>query len=214
MIPLGFGGAVIVQSDTHTAGSLEETMRARAIRDLAQLSDDDFFREVAGLVLVFQNATHLEDDARLLAEKGRHHGRHVLVTISAEEAAKYLILLDAVVCPRQPAKRFADQLGRFNDHLAKGLYAEACSKRPATFGQLQSYLAHDRVEYYSEIASTIGARARSMWTTLTREMRTHGTRREMSSTPILRSSRIIHPQSSRSSARFMMSAWPTHLRWR
>jgi hypothetical protein len=41
-----------------------------------------------------------------------------------EEAAKFHILLDAVRCPREPADRFSRQLGYFNQHPVKGLYAE------------------------------------------------------------------------------------------
>ena len=40
-------------------------MRTKAIRDLAQKSDDDFFAEVAaGLDYMAQNATALEGEAR------------------------------------------------------------------------------------------------------------------------------------------------------
>lgn len=124
-------------------------MRPKAIRDLSQLSDPDFFGEVAaGLELVHQNATHLDDDARLLCEAKRAQGCAALSAVAAEEAAKYLILLDAVRCPREPAQVFSRQLGRFNDHLSKGLYAEYCKWRPGTFGEVEQRLADERVEFY------------------------------------------------------------------
>ena len=124
-------------------------MRARATKDLAQLTDSAFYTEVAeGLGLVIANARRLYASATALAETKHFHGARVLQALSEEEASKHLILLDAVRCPRQPSAQFAAQLGRFNDHLAKGLYAQAYWWRPDTLGQLQEYLDHYREEFY------------------------------------------------------------------
>lgn len=124
-------------------------MRVRAIKDLSQLGDAAFFAEVAeGLGLVLANARRLYASSTMLAEAKQYHGARVLEALSQEEASKYLILIDAVRCPRQPGERFAAQLGRFNDHLAKGLYAQAYLMCPATLGQLQEYLDHYREEFY------------------------------------------------------------------
>jgi AbiV family abortive infection protein len=124
-------------------------MRARAIKDLVQLGEADFFDSVAqGLALVMKNAGRLNDAAAVLDEAGHYHGSHVLNTIAEEEAAKFLILVDAVRCPRLPADRFAAQLARFNDHIAKGLYARSCMMRPGTLQQLQEYIDLVRDEFY------------------------------------------------------------------
>jgi len=124
-------------------------MRARAIGDLTQLTDSEFFAEVAvGLGLIIQNARRLHDSADVLAQAGRNHGARVLHALSEEEASKCLILLDAVRCPRQPTDRWARQLARFNHHFPKGLYARACWMRPATLGQLQEYLNLYREDFY------------------------------------------------------------------
>lgn len=124
-------------------------MRVRAIKDLSQLSDSAFFAEAAeGLSLVMANARRLYASAIMLAEGKHYHGARVLEALSEEEASKYLILMDAVRCPRRPGERFASQLARFNDHLAKGLYAQAYWMRPASLGQLQEYLNHHREEFY------------------------------------------------------------------
>ena len=124
-------------------------MRARAIKDLSQLSDATFFSEAAeGLEHIISNARRLYDSAVVLAEAKHGHGYRVLMSLSEEEASKFLILIDAVRCPRQPADRFSNQLARYNDHLAKGLYAQSCSMRPASLGQLQEYLDHYRENLY------------------------------------------------------------------
>ncbi len=124
-------------------------MKAKAIRDLTQLSEADFYASVAeGLGLIVANVDRLRDAAGALSNAGHFHGNRVLNAIAGEEAAKFLILVDAVRCPKQPGDRLSNQLGRFNDHLAKGLYAKACNYRPGTLGELQHYLNIDRDEFY------------------------------------------------------------------
>ena len=116
-------------------------MRARAIKALTGLGDPGFFSAIAeGLGLVAKHGDHLWNAAKTLDDTGQHHAARVLALIAEEEAAKYLILIDAIRCPRLPQKRWACQLGRFNDHLAKGLYAEAAWMRPSNLRQLHEYL--------------------------------------------------------------------------
>lgn len=124
-------------------------MKAKAIRDLTQLSEPDFFARIAeGLSLIVANVDRLCEAAVVLGKSDHYHGSRILNTLAEEEAAKFLILIDAVRCPKQPGERLSDQLGRFNDHLAKGLYAKACNYRPGTLGQLQHYVNIDRDEFY------------------------------------------------------------------
>ena len=124
-------------------------MRVRAIKDLMQLGEPAFFAAIAeGLELIVRNVSRLHDGALTLAKASQPHAARVLVTLAEEEAAKVLILLDAVRCPRLPADRLSRQLARFNDHLAKGLYARVCEMRPGTLAQLQEYIDNDREEFY------------------------------------------------------------------
>lgn len=99
-------------------------MRPRAIRDLTQLADAEFYAELAkGLRLCAANALQLWRDARAVLRPDRPQGFNILRLFVEEEAAKFHILLDAVRRPRQPAGILSRQLGYFNQHLAKGLYA-------------------------------------------------------------------------------------------
>ena len=108
----------------------EQAMKARAIKDLTQLADPLFFAAISeGLGLIAKNVARLWDAASMLGENAMSHAASVLTVIAEEEAAKYLILMDAVRCPRQPADRLVRQLARFNDHLAKGIYARSCWMR-------------------------------------------------------------------------------------
>jgi AbiV family abortive infection protein len=124
-------------------------MRTKAIKDLGQLSDTDFFHEVSiGLEHILNNALRLENDANILHNQKCPQGYRILRGMAEEEAAKFLILIDAVRCPRNPPEVFIKQLKRFNDHLAKGIYAEYFTWRPATFGEVVKYIEDMRREYY------------------------------------------------------------------
>ena len=119
-------------------------MRRRAIADLSQLSDDALFETISeGLGHIIDNAEMLIADANLLCDNKRGRGFRILEGIAEEECAKFLILLDAIRCPRQPAERFSRQLRRFNDHLTKGIYANCCMYRPRTLGELVEYIGSD-----------------------------------------------------------------------
>lgn len=124
-------------------------MRARAIGDLAQLSDADLFNEVAaGLELIGNHVVALEQDGRELAGLRRQRGSRILLALVEEEAAKYLILVDAVRCPRDPGERFAAHLRRFNDHLAKGLYRQASRFALTPYENFLDHLRFDRAQFY------------------------------------------------------------------
>ena len=106
-------------------------MKAGAIGALNGLDDGQFFSAIAeGLALVAKHGDHLWNAATTLYDTGQHHASRILTLIAQEEAAKYLILIDAIRCPRLPPKRRACQLRRFYDHLAKGLYAASGVPEP------------------------------------------------------------------------------------
>jgi hypothetical protein len=75
----------------------------------------------------------------------------VLEGLAQEEAAKILILIDAVRCP---PKLVASKLGRivgwFYDHLARLIYAEAVSWKPMHLAQLREYVDQQRRGHYLE----------------------------------------------------------------
>jgi hypothetical protein len=75
----------------------------------------------------------------------------VLENFAHEEAAKALILIDAVRCP---AKLISSKLnkvvGHFYDHLARLIYAEAQHWRPMHMKQLREYVDQERRAHYLE----------------------------------------------------------------
>lgn len=101
-----------------------------------------------GLRYCVANALNLWRDAWRLNVSRRPQGLGILRSFAEEEAAKFFILLDAIRCPREPRDRFARQLGYFNQHLAKGLYAEYYSMRPADLSEVDRYMQMERQTLY------------------------------------------------------------------
>ncbi len=124
-------------------------MKPRAIASLNSLSDRDFFSEISeGCRHVLENSTRFLAAAEALAKDGHGRASHALRLIAEEEGTKYLIMLDAVRCDPQPASRRAKQLKRFNDHLAKGIYAKVYHGRPATVAEVIHYVDMLRASHY------------------------------------------------------------------
>jgi len=124
-------------------------MKTKAITDLTQLPDVDFFSEVsAGLGHILKSAIGLEQSAALLANGGHTRSYRILLSMVEEEAAKFLILLDAIRCPRTPPEQLSRHLKRIYSHLAKGIYAEACDWKPSTLGDLLEYIENEREAFY------------------------------------------------------------------
>lgn len=116
---------------------------------LANLPDPAFFDTVSrGLQLIMNNVEKIDDCAGALSGDSAGRGRSILWAVAAEEAAKYLILLDAVRCPRGRQEERTRQLKRFNRHLAKGIYAEVVEIRPADYAEVLAYIEMLRQAYY------------------------------------------------------------------
>jgi len=123
-------------------------MNPKATKDLAQLQPDDLIKEVSlGLELVCDNVISLSEDARFSCESARYRAGRILLAFSEEEAAKALILIDAIRCPRNHPNH-ANHLGCFNEHLAKGIYVEYCRISPNTFGEAEKYIQRLRPDLY------------------------------------------------------------------
>lgn len=112
----------------------------------------------------------------------------VLEGFAKEEAAKILILMDAVRCPVKllPSK-LGTIIGWFYNHLARLIYADAVTWKPMHLAQLRQYVEprrkaiiskEERANIYYQIGPCTNARAGS--TPISRPTRTtssDGTRR-------------------------------------
>lgn len=121
----------------------------RAIKGLGSTPDKEFFKEVAaGIELILENVERFDAAAHKLTNAGDHHPARILGNLAEEEAAKVLILMDAVRCPRNKQPERDRTLGYFYDHLAKGIYADVCNWRPVNFAEMIRGIERERVEFY------------------------------------------------------------------
>ncbi|MEE9215581.1 MAG: AbiV family abortive infection protein [Thermodesulfobacteriota bacterium] len=124
-------------------------MEVRKIKDLCQLKDNDLFEVIAqGLKLIYENAKCIIDGSIFLKQNKRNQGSEILENLGNEEAAKFLILLDAIRCDRKNKDDFSRQLGYFNDHLARNIYALYCDTSPADFREVREIIERAREVYY------------------------------------------------------------------
>ncbi len=100
-----------------------------------------------GLPVLLASAQEL-DDAEKQLPREHQRARAILIGQAEEEAAKILILLDAVRCPPKRQKAFNRTLGNFYNHLARLIYAAASGWHAATLPELARYVDHDRTSHY------------------------------------------------------------------
>ena len=123
-------------------------MRSKAIKQLAQLSDDEMFEFISeGMNAILINALIIESDAQELASSGRIRGARILRLFAEEEAAKFLILMDVVRCKRASCE-FSRQLKYFYDHLAKRIYAWSCTSNQSDLLSVRKTIEFFRKESY------------------------------------------------------------------
>lgn len=107
----------------------------------------------------WQAATELNKQVREAVVLARH---------AEEEAAKVLILMDIVRCPKPLlASRIGDMVKWFYSHLARLIYAEAVDWKPTHVTDLRQYV--DRRRKSHEVEGAVGEYIVPNWTTFNRE---------------------------------------------
>jgi len=122
----------------------------RQARRMCQLSEKDRLSFIAeGLPIILNSAQGFWKASQQLDALPRE--AKVLKSFAEEEAAKVLILMDAVRCPpKLVASRLKVIIGWFYDHLARLIYAEAASWKPMHLAQLREYVDRERRGHYLE----------------------------------------------------------------
>ncbi|MGP4751501.1 hypothetical protein [Agrobacterium pusense] len=122
----------------------------RQARRLANLSYEERLGFIAaGLPILLESSRSLYAASQTVSEMTRE--ANVLKGLAEEEAAKILILIDIMRCPRKlVGGRIGAMMGWFYDHLARLLYAEACGWRPINLKELRGIIDQRRVAYYLE----------------------------------------------------------------
>ncbi|UED35956.1 hypothetical protein [Rhizobium ruizarguesonis] len=102
-----------------------------------------------GLPILLQSARGLYAASEAVSQMPRES--MVLKGHAEEEAAKILILMDIMRCPKkQVSGRIGVLMGWYYDHLARLLYAEACQWRPVDLKELRGIIDRRRVTHYVE----------------------------------------------------------------
>ena len=115
---------------------------------MSQLSDADFYTKASsGLRLLLTNALNLFRESVFTSKAGHRQGAVILAGLAVEEAAKFHILLDAVRCPRGPA-RISHLRRHFYDHLARGIYADHYDNYPSSFADVRAWANNSRIALY------------------------------------------------------------------
>ena len=125
-------------------------MRTRDdVLDMASFSDVRLFAEVAkGIPNIVESAEELDRASQQLFAAQEFRASDIVKGLAEEEAAKVLILLDAVRSPTN-SKSKAKILKGFYSHLAKRIYAEANSLPNVwSFGELADFVEHERQPFY------------------------------------------------------------------
>lgn len=106
-----------------------------------------------GLPIILNSAEGFWRAAQALKDHPRE--ADVLEGFACEDAAKVLILVDMMRCPKREHDRHVGKAVRwFYDHLARLLYAEAVDWRPVTKGDLREYM--DRSRRSHEVDGPVG----------------------------------------------------------
>lgn len=123
--------------------------QSSAITNLGNQKPESFRRQVArGIERLAANVRKLDASAHRMSADGDESTAALLGSFADEEAAKVLILIDAVRCPRSEAKARARTLKRWSKHLWKGIYVRACDWRPVDFSELESYIEEEMQPFY------------------------------------------------------------------
>jgi hypothetical protein len=135
----------------HTAKPKSPDIGLRQAKRLCQMPHEKRLAFIAdGLPIILQSARGFWSAAKALENQPREAA--VLEGFALEEAAKILILMDMVRCPRkQLPARIGTMIGWFYDHLARIIYAEATDHIRATdVDYLRGAIEHMRKAYYLE----------------------------------------------------------------
>ena len=121
--------------------------QSSAISDLGNRKPEFFWRMVAsGIDHLVANILRFDAAAQRASDDGDESIASLLGSFADEEAAKVLILMDAVRCPQPKAR--ARTLKRWHSHQWKGIYVRACYWRPVDLPEVAAYIEQELQPYY------------------------------------------------------------------
>ncbi|WP_299614947.1 hypothetical protein [Pelagibius sp.] len=141
----------------------------RQVRVLCQMPQKKRLEVIAqGLPIILSSAQGFRQAS--LALKSNLREAEVLAGFAEEEAAKILILIDAVRCPTKILpSRMGPIVSWFYDHLARLIYADAVTWKPMHVAQLREYVDMSRRAHY--VDGLVGEYILPNWSIYERESR-------------------------------------------
>ena len=121
--------------------------------DIANFAEPRMFAEIsAGIPHIVESAEELQGASEQLFAAKEFRASDIVKGHAEEEAAKVLILLDSVRCPRK-AKAKAKVLRGFYSHFVKRIYAKANSlPNILSFGEMADFVDDERAPVLSRWA--------------------------------------------------------------
>jgi AbiV family abortive infection protein len=124
-------------------------MEARALTRIMSIPKGDRIPVIAeGLALLIEHVERLRGDAEHLAAAKRWRAANVVTALAEEEAAKVLILLDAVRLGWRDEKVASRHLKTFSNHLARCIYVEITDSSPADLAEVRRFVNDYRQSHY------------------------------------------------------------------
>jgi AbiV family abortive infection protein len=124
-------------------------MRPKALRDIMSMpvaARNDAIE--AGILTLAEHIEVLRQDLDGMARSGSARSAAIVTCVAQEEAAKILILLDIVRMGWRNQAGVREQMRRFYDHFARGIYAEVIGTRPADFDEVRELVNSLRASHY------------------------------------------------------------------
>jgi AbiV family abortive infection protein len=131
-------------------------VKARAIDEILTTPVANRTRTIAtGLASIAEHVETLRKSTEEMLTRLDVRAARLVDTVAEEEAAKALILLDLVRLGWRDQVAVRDQLKRFYNHLARGIYAELVHAAPATFREVHDIVNDLRRSHYLDGPSDI-----------------------------------------------------------
>ncbi len=119
--------------------------------ELLQLTRTQFLDTLSeGIPLIVDNVIELWGEANEIAQHGNRRAVGILQAIAEEEAAKAILLFDAVRCPETRGGEFKRLVREFKSHLAKCICASYYNTCPADSQEAQRIVEGKRRSFYRD----------------------------------------------------------------
>ena len=128
-----------------------QCVKARALSEILGISPKARVPVlIEGLNVLVEHVETLRGTVAHLLERSDPRGAAILDVVAVEEAGKVLVLLDFVRAGTKRQARLKRTLQHFYDHVARGIYAEVATMRPAGYREVREIVEYLRPAFYRD----------------------------------------------------------------